>query len=217
MCFSASASFATSGMLSLVGTAAIREVRVSPRALLAAIPLLFAIHQFAEGVVWLTLGAGDHPGWHRPAMFVYLAVAKIVWPLWIPLSLFIVERNTAYRRVLIPLLVMGVVSSLYQAYQLSAYTVSAGVAARHIHYEIASPPAARQLAAVLYFVPTVVPPFCTSLRLMRVVGLGIFGSFIFSAIYFPEALGSVWCFFAAFISVLIWFVVRTPREAPTRC
>lgn len=214
MCFSASASFVTSGMLSVVGGAAMRQARASPRMLLAAIPLLFAAHQLAEGVVWLTLGGSDHPGWHRPAMFAYLAVAKVVWPIWIPLSILVVERNTAYRRVLVPLVVIGAVSSLYQAYQLIAYAVSASVAARHIHYEIASPPAARQLAAVLYFVPTVVPPLCTSLRLMRVVGLGVLGSFIFSAIYFREALGSVWCFFAAIISALIWFVVRAPRAAP---
>ena len=214
MCFSASASFVTSGMLTLTGAAAVRETKASSRVLLAVIPLLFAVHQFAEGVVWLTLRGADHSGWHRPAIFSYLAVAKVVWPFWMPLSILVAERNAAARRVLIPLLAIGALSALYQAYQLIVYPVSATVDTGHIHYEIASPPAARLLAGVLYFVPTVFSPFLCSIRLMRVVGIGVLGSFVFSAIYFREALGSVWCFFAALISVLIWFVVKAPREAP---
>jgi uncharacterized protein DUF6629 len=215
MCFSASASFVTSGVLSLTGTAAVREAKTSSRVLLAAIPLLFAAHQLAEGVVWLTLEAGDHARWQRPAMFSYLTVAKVVWPFWVPLSISVVERNPAHRKVLIPLLVIGAVSLLYQAYLLIAYPVSASISpGHHIHYEVASPPAARWLSGVLYFIPTVFPPFFCRLRLMQIVGLGVLGSFIFSAIYFREALGSVWCFFAALISVLIWFAVRAPPVAP---
>ena len=212
MCFSASASFVTGGVLSVTGTAAVRETRTSSRVLLAAIPLLFAVHQLSEGVVWLTLGGGDHAAWQRPAMFSYLVVAKVAWPFWVPLSILAAERNAAHRKVLFPLLAIGAVSSLYQAYLLSVYPVSAGIAGHHIHYEIASPPATRWLSGILYMLPTVLSPFLSSFKLMRLVGLGILGSFIFSAIYFREALGSVWCFFAALISVLIFFAVREYPE-----
>ena len=213
MCFSASASFLTGGVLTVTGTAAVRETRRSSRLLLATIPILFAVHQVAEGVVWLTLG-GAHAAWQRPAMFSYLAVAKVVWPFWVPLSIFAAERTAARRRVLLSLVVVGAVSALYHAYLLIAYPVSASVASHHIHYEVASPPAARWLSGVLYLVPTILPPSLSYLRLMQVVGAGILGSFVFSAIYFREALGSVWCFFAALISVLIFFAVKAPRDIP---
>lgn len=215
MCFSASASFVSGGVLSVTATAAMREAWRSPRTPVAAIPLLFAVHQVAEGVVWLTLGGTAPAAWQRPAMFLYLTVAKVVWPFWVPLAMLAAERATAYRRILIPSLVIGAVSALYQAYLLIVYPVSASITAtHHIHYEVGSPPLARLLSGVLYLVPTVLPPFCCSLPLMRVVGAGILGSFIFSAIYYREALGSVWCFFAALISVLIWFAVRVPRQVP---
>lgn len=215
MCFSAGASFVSGGVLSVTATATVREARRSSRMLVAAIPVLFAVHQVAEGVVWLTLGGAAPAAWQRPAMFLYLTVAKAVWPLWVPLAMLAAERAAGYRRVLIPSLVIGVVSALYQAYLLIVYPVSASVTAtHHIHYDVASPRMAQWLSAVLYFVPTVFPPFFSSLPLMRVVGAGIFGSFIFAAVYYREALGSVWCFFAAFISVLIWFAVRVPRQLP---
>lgn len=213
MCFSASASFVSGGVLSVAATATIREARRSPRVLVAAIPLLFAVHQVAEGVVWLTLGDAAPAAWQRPAMFLYLTVAKVVWPFWVPLAMLAAERTAGYRRVLIPSLVIGFVSALYQAYLLIVYPVSASVAVtHHIHYEVGSPPVARLLSGVLYMVPTVLPPFFCSLPMMRMVGAGILGSFIFSAIYYREALGSVWCFFAAIISLLIWFAVRVPRQ-----
>jgi uncharacterized protein DUF6629 len=212
MCFSATASFVTTGVLSATGAAAVRETGKSSRVLLAAIPLLFAVHQLAEGVVWLTLRNLAHAAWQRPAMFSYLVVAKVVWPLWVPLSVFAAERTVAYRKALLPFLALGAVSSLYQAYLLIVYPVSASVAAHHIHYEVASPPSTRWLSGILYFVPTVFPLFLCSLTPMRLVGLGVLGSFIFSAIYFREALGSVWCFFAALISLLILFAVRAPRQ-----
>ena len=55
MCFSATASFVASGVIASIGVATLRHVR-EPRALLfACVPLLFAVHQFTEGLVWLGL------------------------------------------------------------------------------------------------------------------------------------------------------------------
>ena len=55
MCFSATASFAAAGVLGTIGVATLRHVR-EPRSLLfASVPMLFAVHQFAEGMVWLGL------------------------------------------------------------------------------------------------------------------------------------------------------------------
>ena len=55
MCFSATSSFIASGVIGAIGIATLRHVR-EPRALLfAAVPMLFAVHQFTEGWVWLGL------------------------------------------------------------------------------------------------------------------------------------------------------------------
>ena len=55
MCFSATSSFIGSGLIGTIGIATLRHVR-EPRALLfASVPMLFAVHQFTEGWVWLGL------------------------------------------------------------------------------------------------------------------------------------------------------------------
>jgi hypothetical protein len=57
MCFCATANFAGSAVLGAVGVATLMEVRHRRELLFAAVPTLFAIHQFTEGIVWLGL---DH-------------------------------------------------------------------------------------------------------------------------------------------------------------
>jgi hypothetical protein len=55
MCFSATADFAGSVVLGTVGVATLREVKDRRELLLAAMPSLFALHEFIEGFVWLGL------------------------------------------------------------------------------------------------------------------------------------------------------------------
>jgi hypothetical protein len=55
MCFSATANFAGSAVLGTIGVATLAEVKHRRAFLFAAMPLLFAIHQFIEGFVWLGL------------------------------------------------------------------------------------------------------------------------------------------------------------------
>ena len=63
MCFSATASFSAAAVLLGIGTLTLRSALASRHAYrrrelpFAAIPLLFAIQQLIEGVIWLTFGA----------------------------------------------------------------------------------------------------------------------------------------------------------------
>ena len=53
MCFSAAANFIGSGALATVGVVTLTKVKHRRELLFASLPLLFAIHQFIEGFVWL--------------------------------------------------------------------------------------------------------------------------------------------------------------------
>jgi hypothetical protein len=55
MCFCATVNFAGSAVLGVVGVAALLEVKHRRELLFAALPSLFALHQFTEGFVWLGL------------------------------------------------------------------------------------------------------------------------------------------------------------------
>ena len=55
MCFSATVNFAGSAALGAAGVTTLSEVKHRRELLFAAMPLLFAVHQFIEGFVWLGL------------------------------------------------------------------------------------------------------------------------------------------------------------------
>jgi hypothetical protein len=55
MCFSATANFVGSGVLTPVGVVTLTKVKHRRELLFASLPVLFAIHQFTEGFVWLGL------------------------------------------------------------------------------------------------------------------------------------------------------------------
>ena len=55
MCFSATANFVGSGVLGTVGVITLTKVKHKRELLFAALPTLFAVHQFTEGFVWLGL------------------------------------------------------------------------------------------------------------------------------------------------------------------
>ena len=99
MCFSAPASFAAATGLGLVGAASIgraSEIREVP---LASIPLVFAAQQMIEGGLWLALGSDDLSRWIPLLANAFMFSALVVWPVWAPLSVMLVERNRARRRL----------------------------------------------------------------------------------------------------------------------
>ncbi len=208
MCFSATASFAAAGVTSVAGGAALRWARQPAHRVLAAIPIFFAAHQFAEGALWLALTLPGLTAWQQPAMFTFLAFGEAVWPFWVPLSILALERDPLRRKMLSALLVLGTVVSLARAYGLATDPVTARVAGQHIRYEIDSPFLFRRASDVAYAIVTVLPPFVSSIRLMRFIGLILLASLGLSKIFFYDTFISVWCFFAALISALLVVVVR---------
>ncbi|TFG52051.1 MAG: hypothetical protein E4H38_00005 [Gemmatimonadales bacterium] len=208
MCFSATASFAASGVTGIAAIAAMAGAKTPAHRLLACIPISFALQQFAEGVLWRTLEGHTSLAWQAPAMFLFLILAKVVWPVVVPVAIRGMENEAGRRRLLTGLLGLGVVESAAFAYSLTAYPVTAAIAGGHIAYHIETPPLVRLVVDTLYVVTVTVPPFVSSTLLMRVLGVGVVVSLIVAKLAYYTAAASVWCFFAAFISVLIVVVVR---------
>jgi hypothetical protein len=208
MCFSASASFAASGLTTVAGVAALGWARKPAHRLLGAVPLLFAIHQFAEGVLWLALSSPEHAAWADPAILTYLIVAKVVWPIWVPLAILALEADPGRRKLLGALLVVGVLLAPALAYGLGAYPVSANIAGPHVQFRQDSPLPFRWVTDLVYPLVTVLPPLVASNRLTRLVGVLMLASLVLTKIFFYYYFASVWCFFAAIISVLVILIVR---------
>lgn len=207
MCFSASASFAASGVTAIAGVAAFTAARRPAHRLLAGMPLFFALQQLAEGVVWLAAGGRVDPAWQRPAAFAFLVAARVLWPAWVPLMVRAVEEDPDRRRLLSVLLALGVLEGLLGGYALAAFPVTADVVGHHVRYGIEMPDLFRVPVDVLYYFVTLPPLLLSSHRPLRWIGVAMLAALVVSRLLYREYAVSVWCFFAACISVLVLVAV----------
>lgn len=207
MCFSAAASFAGGAVISAVGVATQKKVRKPSQRLFAVIPLLFGFQQFAEGVLWITLRSGEHSWLQNTTTYIFLITALVIWPVMVPTSMWFMEEGEKRKKILTGLIVTGGILSLFYAYCLIAYDVTPQINNFHIQYVDDFPKTFVDIAFVFYPVSTIVPLFVSSFRRMWVFGILIAVSYIITGILFAQYLTSVWCFFAAIISVVIYWIL----------
>ena len=100
MCFSATASFSAGAVLLGLGTVTLRSARRPRELMFAAIPLLFAVQQMTEGVIWLTF-RDDAPQINRVMTQLYAFFSHVLWPAWIPLAVLLMEAPGGRHRVLL--------------------------------------------------------------------------------------------------------------------
>jgi hypothetical protein len=184
----------------------------------AAIPLLFAAQQAAEGTVWLTLN-GSYPLLNRVAVSTFVGIALVVWPTWLPIALRRVERAPERRRALGALLLAGGLVASCALLLIVRFPPLAQIKGHSINYEYAGSGdiPGRLLFLVAYVVPTVVPFFVTTLRMARLLGVVLVLSLLTAIVVQRDALTSVWCFFAAILSCLILVALqREQRSLPPR-
>ena len=121
MCFSATANFVGSGVLGGVGVATFTKVKHRRELLFAALPTLFAIHQFTEGFVWLGLDGILSPQVAHDMGAAFMLYAQGLLPFLLPLSVLLFEPNGKSRRRMLPFLVLGGATTLYILWALTAF------------------------------------------------------------------------------------------------
>ena len=106
MCFSATASFTAGGALLVAGLAAQKLARGRADRFYAMIPLLFAIQQLTEGVVWMTFGEGDARinAW---AAQLYSFFSHVLWPVYVPIAAWLLETDARRKRLLAAVCMAG--------------------------------------------------------------------------------------------------------------
>ena len=173
--------------------------------MIAAIPLMFGFQQVAEGLVWQAMGAEAASGLRELGVLLFLVFAYVVWPAWLPWSLSLFEVNSRRKRILNALGVLGIGVSLVAVWILYQVEVQAYVVGHSLNYAFLNLTRRwpENLEALLYFTPTVIPFFVSSLRTIKIARALVFVSMLLAKIINAEAASSVWCFFAAPISFFI--------------
>jgi hypothetical protein len=213
MCFSSGASFAGGVIISSIGVAVVTKIHKPSQLLFAFIPIFFGIQQFTEGILWLTIPNPEYGSIQKIATYIFLAMADVLWPAWIPLSVLLMETNARKKRVLWFLLIVGLSVSVYYALCIILLNVRPQIMGYHIKYFTDFPQTPAIFAFILYIAATIPPLFVSSIKRTHLLGLFMLFSCIVTAIFFTQYLTSVWCFFAALISgVIFWILSDSKRE-----
>jgi hypothetical protein len=207
MCFSATASFGASAILAVCGIKALTSAHQAKQKFLAAIPFIFAVQQLIEGLLWIGL-KNQQALLSEICMYAFLLIAQVLWPFWLPLSFLKLEENGFRKKILLISFLAGCSASAILAYRLLFLTVDAHIMEHHIYYGIASSRWMIITSSILYIIATLVPPFVSALSKSKLLGCFLIFSLLVSKLLFGDYLISVWCFFAAIISMLIVLIVN---------
>jgi len=207
MCFSASASFGSAAILTTIGTVTMAKTRTAPQRFLAAMPLIFAFQQLCEGFVWLSVINPGYLLWRNTAMYSFLIIAQVVWPLFVPLGVLFLEKDPKRKKILNWFAVSGCLAAMYFIYCLCFYDAHIGVNPYHIRYDVDFPLSKRWFYGIIYFIPAMVPTFVSSIKRMRVLGALLLVSYLISRFCYKDYIVSVWCFFGALSSIAVLYII----------
>jgi hypothetical protein len=212
MCFSAEASFAGGVIISAIGIATITKVHKPSQLIFASIPLFFGIQQFAEGFVWETLPNQEYLAVLKVATYVFLIMADFLWPMMIPLAVLFMEKDEKKKRILRVFFFAGLTLSMYYAFCLLSFNIYPEISGYHILYKTDFPKSLSMIAFAIYLIVTITPLFVSSIKRTHLLGVLMFLSCLVTAIFFRQYLTSVWCFFAALISGVIFWILRDSKR-----
>jgi hypothetical protein len=213
MCFSASASFGAGIILSVIGVASLKKVNNPAQIVFASVPVIFSIQQITEGFLWLALSDPAYAFLQQFTTVTFLFFAQIVWPIWVPLAIFLLEKEDKRKAFQLLLLGIGTLVSFYLAYCLVMYNVEARIIGYHISYQQDYPQKLGLYGGGLYIAATILPAFLSSVKRTWTLGTAILISYIVTTIFYRDYIVSVWCFFASVISISIFAVLYEMKKA----
>lgn len=211
MCFSATASFGASALLvgfSLFSGYKLMQKRVIDYARLdlVGLPMAFGIQQFSEGMVWLSLLRDFSPLVRQISIYTFIFFAFIFWPVYVPFCVSRLERVARNKSILKVIQLIGLAVSVILLYRIIYFGIDAEVANCHILYSSDLTNINLYLALMImacYLLTTVGALLLSSLSGMRVLGILIGIAYVLSLLFYQHYLISVWCFFAAIVSLLV--------------
>ena len=209
MCFSATVSFAASAFVAGAGVLALGQapqIRDKP---FASVPLLFATQQFIEGVLWLLLPQAGTDQTTHALVQVYAFFIGVVWPMIIPFGIMLIEPDRMRKRLMQVALAVGVVVAASTFFIILRYGVSVHVVNACLVYS--NPVTGGLLMRSAYLIATCAAYFVSSHKTVLWIGIANFVGFGVAYSFYHLSWPSVWCFFAAIVSALIYYHFRRAR------
>jgi hypothetical protein len=208
MCFCASASFGASAVLAVIGVASLTQVQRKNQILFASIPLFFSAQQCIEGITWLSFANPPNPVLNGCTTYIFLTFAQVFWPLYIPFAMVLVAGKERRKKIQWLFVAMGIAEAAYQIWCLVYCPCHSEIRGHHVYYEIDHPAALNYVEPLFYIGAILAPPFFTKVKGMWFMAVANLISCLITFIYFIHFTFSIWCFFAAIISIAVFYIMR---------
>lgn len=209
MCFSATASLSAAAILAAVGSATVWLCPARRLLPYAAIPLLFALQQLTEGLLWLAWGLAM-PALAAAMSQSFSLVAHVLWPAYLPLAVLLIEPQPRRKIVLVSLALTGAGLALYYLLRIVSNPILAVPRAGHIDYGLVYHLGAAGM--VLYGAATAGALLASSWPWVRRFGWLAVAALALTLWVYALWLVSVWCFFAALLSALVLAHILAARR-----
>jgi len=203
MCFSPTASFVSAAAIATIGVATLRHVREPRTFLFAATPMLFALHQFTEGLVWLGLQGRIGPIGRDHAAFLFTLYAQGLLPFLMPLAVTLMEPAGWRHKVMIGLTAIGAVAAAWDSYGLMFLPSRVFVDHDSIAYRNLM--TGSLTISLLYILATCGALLLSRYRTVRWYGVVNVIALTIVQIVKAETFASVWCFYAALMSMILYW------------
>jgi len=196
------ANFTLAGMLLVIGVLTLKKVSHRAELVFASLPLLFGLHQFTQGFVWLGLYHMVGPDTQHVASNLFVFYAQAILPFWVPLAIWLLEPRGPRRQAIGALLVVGGLLMAYVAWGLVRQPTHVSIS----HYSLVyfNPHTRHVWVAAVYILTT-----CGSLMLSRSIAIQFFGWLNLIGlllVYFIArySFTALWCLYAALVSVVLY-------------
>jgi hypothetical protein len=214
MCFSAPASLAASGVLGISGVAMLRMPKKKSEIPLSLFPIIFAVHQLIEGILWLSMTGVISDTYKAGAIYAYAFVAFVLWPIFVPFSMYMIETGRMRRKIIILCQLVGLYIGIAYLVNIISGTVDATVVSNSISYHI-SPTPPWSLAP--YLIAVSIPFMISSNKRLIILGVALLvacgaAAYMSCSNTFP----SLWCFYAAILSLIVYLYFRYQAKAATK-
>lgn len=173
-------------------------------------PLVFAAQQVNEGFLWLQIEAGREGLLTLLLTQGYITYAEVVWPALVAPALYLTEQDAQRKKMMACMIPYGIAVAVLLLGKMIVWPFHAEIIGHSLHYEsgfMVSGP-----ARLIYVLAIVSPLLVASRGILVVFGALVVFSFLITNLFYAHALISVWCFFAAALSVIIYLHSRQARR-----
>ena len=216
MCFSPEASFIASAVVTTVGVVSYKKATDFPTKTLALIPLFFGLQQLSEGFVWLSLLYEQFAFLKEASSIGFIIFAWIVWPTFVPYSMWLIEKDIKRKKILRFFIFIGVFVSTMLAYTMIFRNLHAEIQDCSIIYDFDVTKSIHKFFGILYLMVTVLPTLISKVPKVWILGASNILAFVGTKVFISERILSIWCFFAALTSVVVLLIIIDLNKAKQR-